>query len=135
VLFSPVFLACRHRRSLSNFQRPVPSRVHLIPKSHRIISFTDPHPLTLLKSYRFKNRGGRVYPLGPQVLLLSKLKAPINHAESTLLQVFFLKNLKPFAINTYEKHGRVAQRNLASQFGVALGFCKRDGWSTLNAVR
>src|SRR5258706_751586 len=42
---------------------------------------------------------------GPQVLLLSKHKAPINHAESTLLQVFFLKNLKPFGINTYEKQG------------------------------
>ena len=42
---------------------------------------------------------------GPKVLLLSKLKAPINRAESTLLQVFFLKNLKPFGINTYEKQG------------------------------
>src|SRR5713101_8806573 len=42
---------------------------------------------------------------GPQVLLLSKLKAPINHAESTLLQVFFLKNLKPFGMNTCEKQG------------------------------
>src|SRR5882724_10547713 len=42
---------------------------------------------------------------GSQVLLLSKLKAPLNHAESTLLQVFFLKNLKPFGINTYEKQG------------------------------
>src|SRR6266849_1572499 len=42
---------------------------------------------------------------GPQVLLLSKLKDPINHAESTLLQVFFLKNLKSFGINTYEKQG------------------------------
>src|SRR6267154_720488 len=42
---------------------------------------------------------------GPQVLLLSKLKAQLNHAESTLLQVFFLKNLKPFAINTFEKPG------------------------------
>src|SRR5713101_3457822 len=41
----------------------------------------------------------------PQVLLLSKLKAPINPTESTLLQVFFLKNLKPFGINTYEKQG------------------------------
>src|SRR5882762_1697860 len=40
---------------------------------------------------------------GPQVLLLSKLQAPLNHAESTLLEVFFLKNLKPFGINTYEK--------------------------------
>src|SRR5260370_39757066 len=42
---------------------------------------------------------------GPQVLLLSNLKAPINHAESTLLQVFFLKNLKHFGINTFEKQG------------------------------
>src|SRR5713226_7194754 len=42
---------------------------------------------------------------GPQLLLLCKLKLPINHAESTLLQVFFLKNLKPFGINTYEKQG------------------------------
>jgi hypothetical protein len=42
---------------------------------------------------------------GPQVLLLSKFKAPLNHAESTLLQVFFLKNLKPFGINTFEKQG------------------------------
>src|SRR6266852_9302898 len=42
---------------------------------------------------------------GPQVLPLSKLKAPINHAESTLLQVFFLKNLKPFRRNTCEKQG------------------------------
>ena len=38
-------------------------------------------------------------------LLLSKLKAPINHAGSTLLQVFFLKNLKLFEINTFEKRG------------------------------
>src|SRR5713101_2448180 len=42
---------------------------------------------------------------GPQVLLLSKLKDPINHAESTLLQVFFLKNLKSFGINTFGKQG------------------------------
>src|SRR5712692_9626376 len=42
---------------------------------------------------------------GPQLLLLCKLKLAINHAESTLLQVFFLKNLKPFGINTYEKQG------------------------------
>ena len=31
---------------------------------------------------------------GRRVLLLSKLKAPINHAESTLLQVLILKQLK-----------------------------------------
>jgi hypothetical protein len=33
-------------------------------KSHRITSFADPHPLTLLESYRFKNRGGGRVP-GP----------------------------------------------------------------------
>src|SRR5882762_456130 len=42
---------------------------------------------------------------GPQVLLLSKLKGRLNHAESTLLQVFFLKNLKPFEITTFRKTG------------------------------
>src|SRR5882762_3744655 len=42
---------------------------------------------------------------GPQVLLLSKLKGRLNHAESTLLQVFFLKNLKPFGITTFRKTG------------------------------
>jgi hypothetical protein len=42
---------------------------------------------------------------GPQMLLLYKLRCPINHAESTLLQVFILNNLKPIGINTYEKQG------------------------------
>ena len=31
-------------------------------KSHRIISFADPHPLTLLESYRFKNIAGALLP-------------------------------------------------------------------------
>ena len=43
---------------------------------------------------------------GPQVLLLIKLKAPINHAESTLLQVLILKQLKvPVESITFEKQG------------------------------
>src|SRR6267154_3893984 len=43
---------------------------------------------------------------GPQVLLLFKLKAPINHAESTLLQVLILKQLKvPLESITFEKQG------------------------------
>ncbi len=71
-----------------------------LPTTNCSLSTLPPSPM---ESYRFKNGGGRVYPLGPQLLLLSKLKAPVNRAESTLLQVFFLKNLKPFGINTYEK--------------------------------
>ncbi len=93
-------------QSLSNFRFSIPAPAHLTLNSHRIISFTDPHPLTTIESYRCKNRGGRVYRSGPQLLLLSKLKATINHAESTLLQVFFLKNLKPFGITTFERTGR-----------------------------
>src|SRR5260221_14210864 len=43
---------------------------------------------------------------GPQLLLLSKLKAPLNHAESTLLQVLILKQLKvPLESITFEKPG------------------------------
>src|SRR6266852_5036081 len=43
---------------------------------------------------------------GPQVLLLSKLKASINHPESTLLQVLILKQLKvPLESITFEKLG------------------------------
>src|SRR5258708_22346290 len=42
---------------------------------------------------------------GPQLLLLCKLRRPTNHAESTLPQVFFPRNLKPFEISTYEKQG------------------------------
>jgi len=44
-------------------------------------------------------------PSIPRQLLLDKLAPSITHLESTLLQVFFLKNLKPFGINTYEKQG------------------------------
>jgi len=49
------------RRSPSTFPRLIPTPVRLAPKSHEIISFADPHPLTLLKSYRFKNSAGGGY--------------------------------------------------------------------------
>src|SRR5229473_4854668 len=44
-------------------------------------------------------------PSGPHQLLLCKFASPITHLKSTLLQVFILRNLKPFGINTYEKQG------------------------------
>jgi len=100
-----VFVERHSGQSLSNFRFSIPAPAHLTLNSHRIISFTDPHPLTTIESYRYKNRGGRVYRSGSQLLLLSILNATVNNAESTLLQVFFLKNLKPFEITTYEKPG------------------------------
>src|SRR5882724_3031902 len=43
---------------------------------------------------------------GPQLLLLSKSKAQLNHAESTLLKVLILKQLKvPLESITFEKPG------------------------------
>ncbi len=40
------------------------------------------------------------FPTDPQQLLFYKHDHPITNLESTLLQVFILKNLKPFEINT-----------------------------------
>jgi hypothetical protein len=43
---------------------------------------------------------------GPRLLPLYKLQAPINHAESTLLQVLILKQLKvPLESIAFEKQG------------------------------
>src|SRR5713101_2229896 len=39
--------------------RRIPIPPSLSPNSHRIISFTDPHPLNSVVSYRYKNIGGR----------------------------------------------------------------------------
>src|SRR5882762_1012204 len=77
--------------------------VHSSAKSHRIISFTDPHPLTLLKSYRFKNRGGRV-----QELLVS------SPCFLTSLPPYFLIP-KSFICNTYgPPHKYCKQKTYAS---------------------
>src|SRR5882724_5015118 len=58
VCYAPPFVtAMPPRRRLSTFLYLITTPVTLTAKSHRIISFADPHPLTLLKSYRFENRG------------------------------------------------------------------------------
>jgi hypothetical protein len=42
--------------------------------------------------------------LGPTQLLSYKQSNPVTPLESALLEVFILKTLKFFRINTYEKH-------------------------------
>src|SRR5258707_9204306 len=61
----------------------------------------------------FSMRPRRAAPfLIPTIALYSKQLLLYNsrplgtHLKSTLLQVFILRNLKPFGINTYEKQGR-----------------------------
>src|ERR1700686_5392932 len=44
--------------SFDFFSRPTTIPRPMSPNSHGIISFTDPHPLTPVVSYRYKNIGG-----------------------------------------------------------------------------
>src|ERR1700687_1743685 len=53
-----VFAKPHSRRSFDFFSRPTTIPRPPSPKSHGIISFTDPHPLTTVVSYRYKNIGG-----------------------------------------------------------------------------
>src|SRR5260370_16467918 len=63
---------------------------------------SHPRPFTL----SLEGRGSAsAFPIDPQQLLFCKHAPPITNLESTLLQVFILKNLKPFEINTYKKQG------------------------------
>src|SRR5258707_13002883 len=70
------------------------------PKSHRIISFADPHPLTLFKSYRSKNRGRG--PLRSFNVTTHLSTCRINTSKSVSKQT----TLSSFRMNTYEKQGR-----------------------------
>ena len=81
VLFFFVYIASDPRRSLSSLLGLTLTPYPTSPKSFPLISITDPHPLTFLESYRFKNRGGRSYP---------QLRVPAtSHSD------------KPFTCNTY----------------------------------
>jgi hypothetical protein len=54
-----VFVTLRPRRSRDFFSGLTRIPTCVRPNSHGIISFTDPHPLTLLESHRFKKGVGR----------------------------------------------------------------------------
>jgi len=57
-----------------------------LAKSHGIKSLTDPHPLTLLESYRFENvtGRGRLQPSDTKPLLSRHRFASISHLDATL---------------------------------------------------
>ena len=52
-----MFAKLQSRRSFYIFSRPTPTSRSPFPKSHGIISFTGPHPLNPVLSYRYKNIG------------------------------------------------------------------------------
>ena len=80
-------LHCSFSIALSNFQlstsdfQPSPSC-----NSFPAISFADPHPLTLLESYRFENvtGRGRLQPSDTKPLLSRHRFASISHLDATL---------------------------------------------------
>jgi hypothetical protein len=83
-------------------------------KSHGIISFTDPYPLTLLESYRFKNRG-RGGPflylsvLYPILCLRASCGQPVSHSPYTLPSSV---SLNPFSCHSYENTRGVGYSSL-----------------------
>ena len=87
-----------------------------IRKSFPLISFTDPHPLTLLESYRFKNRVERgIRTFGRLHRWSSRCPGPKSFRRSTCAQPhrrLILSGLlticggsKSLRCNTYKKHG------------------------------
>ena len=104
MLFSPVFAVAHLRRSprspnVGTCQRSNASTC-LDLKSHGIISFTDPHPLTPSESYRFKNSAGRVY--SP---CLNPFSRNIYGSPRKCCKQKTYGLAKPFTCNTYKKHG------------------------------
>ena len=74
VLSLSLIVSLHSRRRTLSPAAPSASYPHptQFPKSHQIISFADPHPLTSLESYRFRNRGrGPIIPLHPAWFLRS----------------------------------------------------------------
>jgi hypothetical protein len=82
-----VYIASDPRRSLASFLGLTPTPYLPSPKSFPLISFTDPHPLTLLESYRFKNSGGGCIPDLSTFQAFQRADLPRPH--------------KPFTCNTY----------------------------------
>src|SRR5712664_1039520 len=106
-MLSCLLIVSRHaRRSvLLPASRPSFHHRHSQPsKSHRIIFFAAPHPLTLLESYLFKNTGGRGYSRRSDLRLFRRANAPHSpksfpYLGTSLLPCFLL--LKSFNCNTY----------------------------------
>ncbi len=68
-----VFAKRISRSSHIPFQSPIPVPQGSFPKCHGIISFADPHPLSSVLSYRYKNSEGGGHSQSPIPLSLSPI--------------------------------------------------------------
>src|SRR5882762_9280270 len=82
-----VFAKPHSRRSFDFFSRPTTIPRPPSPNSPGIISFTDPHPLTPVVSYRYKNIGGGTF-LALQTFNLELLTFDLLHS-SPLFSLFY----------------------------------------------
>ena len=97
-----VFVATHPRRSLDSFSRPTSTPHHPYPKSHGITSFTDPHPLSSVVSYRFKNMAGR------GILVLSLFITSLLH------YLLASSSLSPLAATLMDLRASVANKRLTA---------------------
>ena len=72
---------------------------HAASKSNGIISFTDPHPLTLLESYRFENRVGGTQGSPYRTVLLTPLESLLPRSLPFHTRI---SHPKPFRITTFK---------------------------------
>ena len=77
------------------------------PKSCPVISFADPHPLTPVESYRFKNHGGKGALLATHhsPLHLNPLAATLMDLPTSIASKRLTSKRKAFRCNTYIKTG------------------------------
>src|SRR5713101_2687655 len=125
-----VIVATHSRRSPNSFSglTPIPcpllvlSGVEGSPNSHGIISFTDPHPLNSVVSYRYKNIGGR--GRRSDVQAFRRADVPYLPKSFTCNTYGFPRKCckqktyglaKSFRCNTYKKQGGPALRHSGAQ--------------------
>src|SRR5712691_4755422 len=92
------------------------------PKSNQIISFADPHPLTLLESYRSKNMGGGPLLHQPPTSQLSTSSIyPLSF--HTLPHSFALKKNSTLL---FSSNSELLPKNSGVGGGVAVQFSKEN---------
>ena len=99
-----VFVATHPRRSLDSFSRPTSTPHHPYPKSHGITSFTDPHPLSSVLSYRFRNMAGEGHSRSTSV----------HYVVTSLPHLLASSSLSPVAATLMDLRASVANKRLTA---------------------
>jgi hypothetical protein len=122
-VLSCLLIVSRHARRfalLPASRRSIYHRHSQPSKSHQILSFAGPHPLTLLESYRFKNMAGRGYSLPSDLQTFRRANVPHSPRSFpylvTSLSHYFLasSSLSPLAATLMDLPASVANKRLTT---------------------